>query len=39
VHSNAEGKIAIYAIESDKYKKFLKDRALKQLKAMRSKRV
>ncbi len=39
VHSNAEGKIAIYAVESDEYINFLKDKKQKHLKAMRSKRV
>ena len=39
VHSNPEGKIAIYAVESEEYKKFSTDKRLKQLKAMRSKRV
>jgi hypothetical protein len=38
VHSNAEGKIAIYAADSAEYKKFAKDKLLKQLKAMKSKR-
>lgn len=38
VHSNAEGKIAIYAADSGEYKKFAKDKTLKQLKAMKSKR-
>ena len=39
VHSNSEGKIAIYAIESDEYKRLSKDKSLQHLKAMRSKRV
>ena len=39
VHSNPEGKIAIYAMESKEYKKLAKDKRLKPLKAMRSKRV
>jgi hypothetical protein len=38
VHSNKEGKIALYAIESDDYKRYAEDDSLKQLKAMRSKR-
>lgn len=38
VHSNAEGKIALYAIESEEYQKLSKDRNTKQVKAMRSKR-
>ncbi len=38
VHSNSEGKIAIYDVDSKEYKKFLKDKTLKHVKAMRSKR-
>lgn len=39
VHHNREGKIAIYAIESEEYKKFANDKSLKHVKAMRSKRL
>lgn len=39
LHSNAEGKVAIYAAETDEYKKLAADTNLKQLKAMRSKRA
>lgn len=39
VHSDKQGKIAIYPIESDEYKKYSQDEELKQLKAMRSKRA
>lgn len=39
VHSDAEGRIAIYGAESNEYKKLLKDSTLKHLKAMRSKRL
>ncbi|MEJ7739392.1 MAG: DUF6157 family protein [Chitinophagaceae bacterium] len=39
VHSDAEGKVAIYAVESDEYKNFQNDESLKRVKAMRSKRV
>lgn len=39
VHSNAEGKIAIYPVESEEYKKLSNDENLKCVKAMRSKRV
>jgi hypothetical protein len=39
VHSNAEGRIAIYAMESKDYRRFVADPGLKQLKAMRSKRA
>jgi len=36
VHSNGDGKIAIYAIESDDYKRLSADENTKHLKAMRS---
>ena len=39
VQSNSEGKIAIYAMESDEYKKLAKNRNLTHVQAMRSKRV
>lgn len=39
VHSNSEGKIAIYPIDSAEYEKLSKDTSIKQLKAMRSKRA
>lgn len=39
VHNNAEGKIAIYPIDSIEYKKFKNDENLKHVKAMRSKRA
>ena len=39
VHSNDEGKIAIYPVESDEYQSLLRNEALKQLKGMRSKRA
>ncbi|MGL4305409.1 MAG: DUF6157 family protein [Mycobacteriaceae bacterium] len=38
VHSNSEGRIAIYPMESADYRKFSSDSHLKQLKAMRSSR-
>lgn len=38
VHSNEEGKVAIYAVDSEEYKKLSKDKKLTQIKAMRSKR-
>ncbi len=38
VHHNAESKIAVYAVDSAEYKKMVKDKALKQLKGMRSKK-
>ena len=37
LHNNAEGKIAIYHVESDEYQQFVKDENLKKVKAMRSK--
>lgn len=39
VHSESGGKVALYAIESAQYKKFLSDKSMKHLKAMRSVRV
>ena len=38
VHSNSEGRVAIYSIESKEYREFSNDKSLKQLKGMRSKR-
>lgn len=38
IHSNEEGKIAIYGIDSEEYNKMIQDKTLKHLKAMRSKR-
>jgi hypothetical protein len=38
IHSNGEGKIALYAVESKEYHVFLNNSSLKQLKGMRSKR-
>ncbi len=38
IHSNEEGKIAIYGAETKEYKKFLADDSIKKVKAMRSKR-
>ena len=38
VHSDANGKIAIYAVESDEYRRLTNDDSLKKIKAMRSKR-
>lgn len=39
VHSNAEGKIALYGAETAEYKSFVGDGELAKVKAMRSKRV
>ncbi|RYF98588.1 MAG: hypothetical protein EOO07_37955 [Chitinophagaceae bacterium] len=36
VHYNADGKIAIYGVETEKYHEFLSDSNLKTYKAMRS---
>lgn len=38
VHFDAEGKMAIYPMESLEYEKFLNDNSVKKLKAMRSSR-
>lgn len=39
VHSNSEGKIAIVPMESAEYKKLVKDKSLRHLQGMRSKRA
>lgn len=39
IHSNAEGKVAIYPVDSAEYKKLSEDKTLTQVKAMRSKRA
>ena len=38
VHYNSDGKIALYGCESKEYKSFSKDKALKIVKALRSKK-
>lgn len=38
IHSNADGKIALYGKESDEYESFINDPAIKKVKAMRSSR-
>jgi hypothetical protein len=38
-HYDANGKIAIYAVESREYRRFVKDKNIKKYAAMRSKRV
>lgn len=38
IHSNKEGKIAMFGAETEEYKKFVADASLKKVKAMRSKR-
>lgn len=37
-HFDAEGKVALYGVDSPEYKKYAKDGSLKQVQAMRSKR-
>lgn len=37
-HFDADGRMAIYAVESDEYQQFIRDKALRQVKAMRSKK-
>ena len=39
IHNNEEGKIAMYAVESEEYKKLAADPSLKHVKAMRSKKA
>lgn len=36
VHNNAEGKIALFGMESKEYQKFLSDKSIKKVKAMKS---
>lgn len=38
IHSNSEGKIALYGRETPEYQKFLDDPTIKKLKAMKSSR-
>lgn len=38
VHSNAEGKVALYGMESEEYQDFLNNEAIVKVKAMRTKR-
>ena len=39
IHSDAEGKIAMYAADSPEYQRFLEDDSVEKVKAMRSKRA
>lgn len=39
VHHNAEGKVAVFGVDSEEYKKFVTDKNLTIVKAMRSKRA
>ena len=38
IHSNEEGKVAMYGMETAEYKKLVADQSIKKVKAMRSKR-
>ncbi len=38
IHSDAYGKVAMYAVDSDEYQGYLKDEKIKKVKAMASKR-
>lgn len=38
LHSNAEGKVAIYNLNTDEYEKFVNDDSIAKVKAMKSKR-
>lgn len=37
IHSDDKGRVAIFAMESEEYAKFLADKSIKKVKAMRSK--
>jgi uncharacterized protein DUF6157 len=39
IHSDASGKVALYAVESEDYQRLAGDATLKHIKAMRSKRA
>lgn len=38
IHSNSEGKIALFGMETKEYEQFLKDKKIKKVKAMKSSR-
>lgn len=38
VHSNAEGKVALYAAESEEYQQLVEDKSIAKVKAMRTKK-
>ncbi len=38
IHSDSEGKIAMYSVDSEPYQSFVNDQNIKKVKAMRSKR-
>lgn len=39
IHSDDKGKIAIFGVETEEYAKFVANKSIKKVKAMRSKRV
>lgn len=39
IHSNADGRVAVYGLGSDEYEQYSHDAQIKQVKAMRSKRA
>ena len=39
IHNDASGKVALYAVESDEYKRLAADKSIKHLKALRSRRA
>ncbi|SEC60757.1 DUF6157 family protein [Paenibacillus sp. GP183] len=39
IHNDAQGKVALYAVESDEYIKIMNDKSIKQFKAMRTNRA
>ena len=39
IHNNGEGKVAIYALDSNEYKTFLRDNSIKKVRAMATKRT
>ena len=38
IHCDSNGKVALYGVETDQYRHFLKDEKIKKVKAMRSSR-
>lgn len=39
LHFDATGRVALYAVESPEYKRFIEDESISHLKAMRSRRA
>lgn len=39
IHHDAEGRVALYPVESEEYQTFLNDQSIKKVKAMRSSRA